>query len=81
MDDGTISRELPPHRVRLSKPSNTWSPFRRTPPNFHAAMLSFLQATTLHIALVSVAQARQIEDLSGELDELREEIAALRRVH
>lgn len=38
---------------------------------YQAAMLDYLQATVLHLAIVSVAQARQHELLAAEVDELR----------
>lgn len=38
---------------------------------YQAAMLDYLQATVLHLAIVSVAQARQYEQLAAEVDELR----------
>lgn len=38
---------------------------------YQAAKLDYLEATVLHLAIVSVAQARQHELLSAEVDELR----------
>jgi hypothetical protein len=48
---------------------------------YQAAMLDYLQATVLHLAIVSVAQARQHEQLSAEVDELRARLEPPGAVH
>ena len=41
-------------------------------PAYQAAVIDYLQATVLHLSIVSVAQARQHEWLVAEVEDLKE---------
>lgn len=50
-----------------------------TPPHsaaYQPAVIAYLQATVLHLSIVSVAQARQHEWLVAEVDDLKEALGA-----
>ena len=47
-------------------------------PEFQIEMLSYLHAVVSHMSIVSVAQARQHQDLSEEVDRLEGEVKVLR---
>jgi hypothetical protein len=47
-------------------------------PAFQGAMLAYLHAVVSHMSIVSVAQARQHQDLSEEVDRLAGEVNVLR---
>jgi len=50
-----------------------------TPPHsaaYQPALIAYLQATVLHLSIVSVAQARQHEWLVAEVEDLKEALGA-----
>lgn len=47
-------------------------------PEFQSEMLSYFHAAVSHMSIVSVAQARQHQDLSEEVDRLEGEVRVLR---
>jgi hypothetical protein len=47
-------------------------------PAFQGEMVSYLHAVVSHMSIVSVAQARQHQDLSDEADRLEAEVKGLR---
>jgi hypothetical protein len=50
--------------------------------DYQAAKLDYLEATVHHLAVLTIAQALQFEDLSEEVDELRARLNSLQpRVH
>ena len=82
MDDAALSRELATAATEAIEARRRLDGMSKGSPEFQRAMLGYLQATMLHLAIVSVAQARQIEALGAELDELREAVARPRlKVH
>ena len=51
-------------------------------PEYQSTLIDYLQATVHHLAVLAVAQARQYEDIAGEMAELRARVDGLRpRVH
>lgn len=46
---------------------------------YQAALIDYLQATVLHLSIVSVAQARQHEWLVAEVEDLKEALETERR--
>jgi hypothetical protein len=83
MDDATLSRELAAAARQAVETRHRLDEMPKDAPGFLNAMLNHLQASMLHLAIISVAQARQIESLSAEIDEMRGDLAkALRtKVH
>jgi hypothetical protein len=79
MDDTTLSRELAAAARQAVETRHRLDETPRDAPGFQAAMLNHLQATMLHLAIVSVAQARQIESLTAEMDEMREDLGKVLR--
>jgi len=47
-------------------------------PEYQSTLIDYLQAMVHHLAALAVAQARQYEDLSEEVAELRARVDALR---
>ena len=78
IDDTTISRELAEAARRAIEAKRHLQVLSALDSGYQAALIGYLQATVLHLSVVSVAQARQYENLAAEVDELRDEIARVR---
>jgi hypothetical protein len=78
IDDTTISRELAEAARRAIEAKRHLQVLTPREGGYQAALIAYLQATVLHLSIVSVAQARQYENLAAEIDELRDEIARVR---
>jgi len=78
IDDTTISRELAVAARRAIEAKRHLQVLSPLDSGYRAALIAYLQSTVLHLSIVSVAQARQYENLAAEVDELRDEIARAR---
>jgi cell division protein FtsB len=78
IDDTTISRELAEAARQAIEAKRHLQVLTPRESGYQAALISYLQATVLHLSVVSVAQARQYENLAAEVDELRDEISRVR---
>lgn len=78
IDDTTISRELADAARRAIEAKRHLQVLSPLDSGYQAALIAYLQSTVLHLSIVSVAQARQYENLAAEVDELRDEIARVR---
>jgi uncharacterized protein YceH (UPF0502 family) len=63
-------------RIRLARDHLNGIP--RDSKQYQGALLSYLHAVVSHMSIVSVAQAKQHQDLSEEVDRLEGEVKALR---
>ena len=81
MDDLQLSRELASAARRAVAARERLEEVRQGDAAYQSAMLEYLQATVLHLAIVSVAQARQHEMLAAEVDELRARLEPSGSVH
>jgi hypothetical protein len=76
MNDVQISQELD-HAARLAIEAR--ARVEEIPPHsadYQSAVIAYLQATVLHLSIVSVAQARQHEWLVAEVEDLKEALGA-----
>ena len=81
MNELELSRELAGAARRAVAARERLEEVPRGDAAYQAAMLDYLQATVLHLAIVSVAQARQHEQLTAEVDELRARLGPSASVH
>lgn len=75
MNDAQLSQEL---ETAARQAIDARARVEQTPPHSAAhqsAMIDYLQATVLHLSIVSVAQARQHEWLVAEMEDLKEALA------
>lgn len=78
MNDVQLSQEL---EVAARQAIAARARVDRTPAHsaaYQAALIDYLQATVLHLSIVSVAQARQHEWLVAEVEDLKEALGTER---
>jgi hypothetical protein len=76
MDDFRISHELD---LAAKKAVAARVRVEEIPPHsadYQPAVIAYLQATVLHLSIVSVAQARQFEWLVAEVEDLKETLGS-----
>ena len=76
MNDVQISQELD---LAARQAVEARARLEEIPPHsaaFQPAVVAYLQATVLHLSIVSVAQARQHEWLVAEVEDLKEALGA-----
>lgn len=77
-DDAGLTRELGMAAQRAVAAKRRLDQIASDAPEYQGATVAYLQATVLHLSIVSVAQARQYEALAADIDELREELVRAR---
>ena len=80
LDDATLQREVSAAAESAVAARHKVDGLPPGSPEFRDAMLDYLQATVLHLAIVSVIQAREHEELALEIAELRDMIGPV-KVH
>jgi len=72
MNDTELSQELD---LAARQAVEAWARVEQISPHsaaYQAAVIAYLEATVLHLSIVSVAQARQHEWLVAEVEDLKE---------
>jgi len=79
MNDAQLSHEL---EIATRQAVEARARVAELPPQsaaYQSAVIDYLQATVMHLSIVSVAQARQHEWLVAEVEDLREALATRQR--
>jgi hypothetical protein len=72
-----LLQDLDEAKVHLQAARSRLNAIHQQSPEYQGALISYLHAVVSHMSIVSVAQAKQHQDLSEEVDRLATEVTAL----
>ena len=73
-----LLEDLEEAKARLQAARSRLNAIPRQSAEYQGALIAYLHAVVSHMSIVSVAQARQHQDLSEDVDRLDAEVTALR---